>query len=232
MFIDTFLESINILFTFDREIYRIIYLSLFVSITAILVSSAISLPIVLILVIKDFFLKKLIIIIINSLMSIPPVVVGLVLYLLLSYKGVLGQFSLLYTSTAMIIAQIIITLPIIISLSRETFEKFYFEYKDYFLSIKLSNIGIFKTTIWETRHSLSINILAGLGRALSEVGAIIIVGGNIDNLTRVMTTSIVLETSRGELAKAMSLGIALLLISIAISFFLFLLKYLDERKYA
>ena len=231
MFTDIFLESINILLKFDRDIYSIIYLSVFVSVTAILISSFISLPIASILVTKDIYLKNIVIIIINSLMSVPPVVVGLVLYLLLSYKGVLGRLNLLYTSIAMIIAQIIITLPIIISLSRETLERYYSVYKDYFLSIKMNNVDILQTMIWETRHSLSINVLAGLGRALSEVGAIIIVGGNIDNLTRVMTTSIVLETSRGEFAKAMSLGIALLVISIIISFLIFIFRYLNEKKY-
>tara|TARA_B100001564_G_scaffold324287_1_gene304939 strand:+ start:1474 stop:1971 length:498 start_codon:yes stop_codon:yes gene_type:complete len=164
-------------------------------------------------------------------MSLPPVVVGLILYLFFSYQGLFGNLNVLYTPIAMIIAQIIIIIPIIISLSKDALEKSYNIFSDYFISIKATDILISKTILWETRYSLLIIIITGLGRALSEVGAILIVGGNIDNLTRVMTTSIVLETSRGNLAMAMSFGIALILISIIINIFLYLFRKIKISRY-
>tara|TARA_B110000444_G_C18284624_1_gene342345 strand:+ start:36 stop:521 length:486 start_codon:yes stop_codon:yes gene_type:complete len=150
-------------------------------------------------------------------MGLPPVVVGLFLYLLLSANGSLSSYKLLYTPSAMVIAQIIIITPIITALSKESLEMFYDDYKDYLASLRSSNIQKVKTILWEGRYSLLTNGLAGLGRAMSEVGAIIIVGGNVEHLTRTMTTGIVLETSRGEFAFALNLGLTLLFISLLIN---------------
>ena len=169
------------------------------------------------LVIKRFPGRQLIVVIINTLMGLPPVVVGLFLYLLLSANGSFSAYKLLYTPTAMVIAQIIIITPIITALSKESLEMFYGHYKDYFASLRFSNIQKIKTMLWEGRYSLLTNGLAGLGRAMSEVGAIIIVGGNIEHLTRTMTTGIVLETSRGEFSFAVNLGLTLLFISLLIN---------------
>ena len=160
-------------------------------------------------------------------MALPPVVVCLFLYFLLSSKGILSIYELLYTPAAMLIAQIIIVTPIITALSKQSIDIYYIEYKDYLTSLKASQINIIKTLLWESRHMLTINSLAGLGRALAEVGAVMIVGGNIAHLTRVMTTSIVLETSRGDLSLALSLGITLIVIAILINTLIYLLKNTD-----
>lgn len=226
-----FIQSLELLLTFDSDVYEIIFLSLYISFAAITFSCLVSFPIACILAIKKFYLKDFIVVIINSLMSLPPVVVGLILYLFLSYQGPLGNLNILYTPIAMIIAQFIIIIPIIISLSKDILEKSYNSYSDYFISINATNILASKTILWETRYSLLIIIITGLGRALSEVGAILIVGGNIDNLTRVMTTSIVLETSRGDLAMAMSFGIALILISIIINLILYIFRRIESKIY-
>lgn len=174
--------------------------------------------------IKDFFGKEFLIIVINSFMSIPPVVVGLVLYLLFSTSGYLGYLDLLYTAEIMVIAQFIIVTPIIISLSFRTLSDQYERLSDYLQSLKCSSKMVRNTIIYESRYDLLIIIITGLSRALSEVGAVIIVGGNIDNLTRVMTTSIVLETSRGELSLALSLGISLIIIALIMNFLITLIK--------
>ena len=157
-------------------------------------------------------------------MSLPPVVVGLILYIIFSYSGVLGFLEILYTPTIMILAQIIIVMPIIISLSYASLLNKYIDLSEYLDSINTSNTKKIYTIIRECRFELLIIIVTGLGRALSEVGAVIIVGGNIANMTRVMTTSIVLETSRGELALALSLGITLISLAIIINLLIYIIK--------
>jgi tungstate transport system permease protein len=150
-------------------------------------------------------------------MSLPPVVVGLILYIIFSSSGILGLMDLLYTPTIMIIAQFIIITPIIISLSIKSFSDKFKELNEYLNSFNTSKRKVRNTIIYESRYDLIIIIITGMSRALSEVGAVIIVGGNIDNITRVMTTSIVLETSRGELSLALSLGLALITIAILLN---------------
>lgn len=221
---NVFYDSLDLLFTLDSYLLEIIGLSLYVSFSALIISVFISLPIASLLSIKKFIGKNFITIIFNSLMSLPPVAVGVILYILISYNGPLGSLELLYTPAAMIIAQTILVVPIIVSLSKDSIDSCLNYYRDYFFSINANFISIMKTILWEVRYKLVTNILAGLGRALSEVGAIIIVGGNIDHLTRVMTTSIVLETSRGNLAKALGLGISLILIALIINIILSLIK--------
>ena len=163
----------------------------------------------------EFFGKNIITILVNTFMSIPPVVVGLVLYIVFSASGVLGFMDILYSPSIMIIiAQFIIVTPIIISLSLKSLTEKYEYLGEFLISLNASKKQINNTIIYESRFNLLIIIITGLSRALSEVGAVIIVGGNIDSLTRVMTTSIVLETSRGELSLALSLGISLLIIAL------------------
>ena len=157
-------------------------------------------------------------------MSLPPVVVGLFLYILFSSSGVLGFLDLLYSPTIMIIAQFVIITPIITSLTYNIFESKYMEINEYMRSLNASKDKLIYTVILETRFDLVIVTMTGLGRALSEVGAVIIVGGNISNISRVMTTSIVLETSRGELELAMFLGVSLIFIAIVINFIIFLIR--------
>lgn len=163
-------------------------------------------------------------------MSLPPVVVGLIVYLYLSRNGPLGWLELLYTPTAMIIAQVILVTPIITSLSCQIIEDLQEDYKEYFSSLVISPQKAIKAYIYDARYSLMTVVLAGFGRAISEVGAVIIVGGNIDHLTRVMTTSISLETSKGNLPLALALGLILLIISLSVNFLATFLKNSAKRK--
>ena len=155
--------------------------------------------------------------VITSLMGLPPVVVGLVVYLLLSSAGALGPLQLLYTPAAMIIAQSVLVIPIIAALTRQAIEELHIEYREQFTLFGLSGRQILLTLLWEGRYALLTALLAGFGRAIAEVGAVIIVGGNINHVTRVMTTTIALETSRGNLALALGLGIVLVLVAMAVN---------------
>ena len=208
----------------DDSYVQIIFLSLYVSIIATIFSTFLSIILSSYIATNNFIGKKVTIIFFNSLMSLPPVVVGLILYLIFSTSGFLGFMDLLYTPTIMIIAQFVIITPIIISLSIKSFSDRYGLLKEYLYSLNTSKQKIRKTIIYESRFDLLIIILTGMSRALSEVGAVIIVGGNIDNITRVMTTSIVLETSRGELALALSLGLSLIIIAVIINILTYMLK--------
>lgn len=212
------------IFKFNQGFIEIVYLSLFVSLAATILSAIISIIISSQMAIKNFFGKGLLIIIVNSFMSIPPVVVGLILYLVFSASGYFGFLDLLYSPEIMIIAQFIIVTPIIISLSLKSLSDQYEHLKDYLRSLKCNSQMIRNTIIYESRYDLLIIIITGLSRALSEVGAVIIVGGNIDNLTRVMTTSIVLETSRGELSLALSLGISLIIIALVMNLLIMFIR--------
>ena len=225
---DTLYSSLLMIWSLEGQYIDIIVLSLKVSLTALIISCMISLPLASYLSIKDFFGKALIIIILNSFMALPPVAVGLFLYLLLSWQGVLSSYEILYTPTAMIIAQTIIIIPIVAALSKESIDIYFNKYRDYLISLKISNFKIMETLLWESRYTLIVNVLAGLGRAFAEVGAVIIVGGNIAELTRVMTTAIVLETSRGNFVLAMSLGLTLIFISLILNFSVYFVKKTDE----
>ena len=219
-----FFNAIQMLMTFDTDFINIVALSLYVSLIATLLAAILSIFIASILCVYKVFGKSQIILIFQSLMSLPPVVVGLVLYLIYSYSGPLGYLDLLYTPTIMIIAQIIIVTPIIVSLVYSNLNSKYTYYQEYFLSLNTSNYKKIITLLFESRYDLIVSMLTGLGRALSEVGAVIIVGGNISHMTRVMTTSIVLETSRGELALALSLGIALIIIALILNIIISIVK--------
>lgn len=221
---DIFSETYNILVNLDSKFISIVFLSLYISLFATIIASIVSIYVSSLLVLKNFIGKSAVLLVINSLMSLPPVVVGLILYIVFSYSGVLGFLEILYTPTIMILAQIIIVMPIIISLSYASLLNKYIDLNEYLVSINTPNVKKIYTIIRECRFELMIIIVTGLGRALSEVGAVIIVGGNIANMTRVMTTSIVLETSRGELALALSLGITLISLAVVINLLIHIIK--------
>lgn len=218
------LQSFTNIFELKSSFKEVVILSLYVSLFAAILSSIISIYLTSYMAIKNFLGKDTLTLIFNSLMSLPPVVVGLILYIIFSSSGVLGFMDLLYSPNIMIIAQFIIITPIIVSLSLKSLTDRYITLKDYLTSLDTSEGKIRTTLIFESRYDLLIIIITGLSRALSEVGAVIIVGGNIDNLTRIMTTSIVLETSRGELSLALSLGISLIFIAIIMNLLIIYIK--------
>jgi len=226
--LEIFLNSIKLILTFDKDLWEIIILSLYVSLVALIIASFFGILIGYFLAIKKFFLKKILLIILNSLMGIPPVVVGLIVYFLFASNGPLGVLELLYTPTAMIIAQIIIVFPIITSLSHEIFFKNWHEYRDQFRSLNLPLLGVAKILIRDSYFLILTALLSAYGRAISEVGAVIIVGGNIDHFTRVMTTAISLETRMGNLEYAMALGLVLITLTIVIYSLVYLF---NNRKF-
>lgn len=201
----------------DADLFEIVLLSLYVSLSATLLSCLIGLPLGALLAIARFRGRSAILVLVNALMGLPPVVVGLVVYLHLSRAGPLGFLGLLYTPAAMIIAQTILIAPIVTALSRQTLEDLHSEYTDQFRSFCLTRWQTVRALVWDARYALMTVALAGFGRAVAEVGAVIVVGGNIDHLTRVMTTAIALETSKGNLALAMALGLVLMAIALGVN---------------
>lgn len=201
----------------DADLMEIIGLSVRVSLTALVIACVIGLPLGAVMGTHDFPLKNALRAVFNALMGVPPVVVGLIVYLHLSRSGLFGALELLYTPTAMIIAQVILILPIIAALSSQILEDLHEEYRDLFTSLAVPPRKAILAYLIDARYSLTTIILAGFGRAISEVGAVMIVGGNIDHLTRVMTTAIALETSKGELALALALGLILLLLALLVN---------------
>ncbi len=220
--LEIFFSSIKLILTLDPLLFDIIILSLKVSFLALIISSFFALIIGYLLALKKFYLKNIIIIIFNSLMGIPPVVVGLIVYFLLARGGPLGVLQLLYTPSAMIIAQSIIIFPIVVSLSHEIFSQQWLQFKDHFRAFNIPLIGTMLTLIRHSYIVLITILLTGLGRAISEVGAVMIVGGNIEHYTRVMTTAITLETRMGNLEYAMALGIVLILLTMFINSIVYL----------
>jgi len=223
--------ALNLILSLDPDILEIVILSLKVSIFALMIACFIGFSLGSFLASNKFYGRGIILIIINSFMALPPVVVGLVVYMSLSKSGPLGWLNILYTPSAMIIAQSIIITPIVLALSRQVIEDINNEYYDFFKSLNLTKFQIIKTLIWDARYSLITVSLAGFGRGIAEVGAVIIVGGNINHFTRVMTTSIALETSMGNLPFALALGIILLLISLSVNALVMTLN-LTSKKYA
>lgn len=209
--------ALTLISTADPDLLEIIGLSLRVSLSAVGLSLCAGLVLGATLAIARFPGRQAVNILVNASMSMPPVVVGLLVYLALSRSGPLGWLGLLYTPSAMIIAQTLLITPLIAALSRQVIEDLYLEYADQFTSLQLTTVEKIKALLWDARYSLSTVALAGLGRALSEVGAVIIVGGNIEHLTRVMTTAIALETSKGNLALALALGAILLTLALLIN---------------
>ncbi len=222
---DAFSAAWLLITTFDPYLIAILLLSLQVSLSAVLLASVIGFPIGAWLAISRFPGRQLVITSLNALMGLPPVVVGLIVYLLLSRAGPLGEFGLLFTPSAMVIAQAVLVLPILAALTRQTIEPLHQEYAFLFTQLKTSSRLQISTLLWDARFQLSTTLLAGLGRALAEVGAVIIVGGNINHVTRVMTTTIALETSKGNLPVALGLGIILLSVTLSLNALISLIQY-------
>ena len=210
-------EALQRVLGLDRELWRIVALSLEVSLSAVLLATLAGLPLGAVLAVKRFPGRRGVIVVLNALMGLPPVVVGLLIYLLLSRAGPLGELGLLFTPGAMIIAQSLLVLPIIAALARQALEDAWREYEEQLRSLGAREFTAALTLVWDARFSLVTAVLAGLGRAAAEVGAVMIVGGNIDGVTRVMTTAIALETSKGDLPLALGLGFVLIAIVLALN---------------
>jgi tungstate transport system permease protein len=224
-----FSTAIQLILSADPVLAEIVALSLRVTLSAVLVSCLVGLPLGAALALSRFPGRGAIIIVFNALMGLPPVVAGLVVYLLLSRSGPLGPLSLLFTPAAMVIAQTILILPIIVSLTRSVIEDLWREYAEQLRSLGSSATRAIPTLLWDGRFSLVTVILAGLGRAMAEVGAVLIVGGNIAGHTRTMTTAIALETARGDLALALGLGIILLTLTLILNAGAFISGRVAER---
>lgn len=203
--------------TLDKDLVEITLRSLQVSVTALIIASAIALPLGSWLAIRRFRFRRLTIATLNALMGLPPVVVGLIVYLLLSRSGPFGVLGLLFTPTAMIIAQVIIITPLIASLAHQAMRELWAEYHDLLISLNTTKRQRIMTLLWDGRRALLTGALAGFGRAIGEVGAIMIVGGNIDHATRVLTTAIALETGKGDFALALGLGFILIALALLVN---------------
>ena len=216
----------------DAELMEIVGLSLRVSLAAVFIAAAIGLPLGAAVALFRFPGRTTIMVLLNAFMGLPPVVVGLIVYLLLSRAGPLGTLGLLFTPSAMIIAQVILVTPIIAALARQVIEDLWTEYEEQLRSLGAGPGRALTALLWDGRFSLVTAVLAGFGRASAEVGAMMIVGGNIDHVTRVMTTAIALEVSKGDLALALGLGIILLALSASINAAAFLIKEAAQRRHA
>lgn len=216
-FSDAFSLAARMVIGLDPDLMEIVARSLYVSLVAVSLASLLGLPLGAAVAIFRFPGRRIIAVTLNALMGLPPVVVGLLVYLLLSRAGAFGTLGLLFTPAAMIIAQTLLVLPIVASLSRQASETLWEEYADQLHSFGASRPRQIATILWDGRIPLATAVLAGFGRASAEVGAVMIVGGNIDHVTRVMTTAIALETSKGELGLALALGFILITISLGVS---------------
>lgn len=201
----------------DATLFAIVKLSLAVSLSAVGLAALAGLPLGALLALMRFPGRSAIVVLVNAFMGLPPVVVGLAVYLLLSRSGPLGNLGILFTPTAMIIAQAVLITPIIAALTRQTIEDLWIEYRDELSAMDVGPFGRITTLLWDARFSLLTALLAGFGRAAAEVGAVMIVGGNIDGFTRTMTTAIALETSKGNLPLALGLGVILVVIVLVIN---------------
>jgi tungstate transport system permease protein len=215
----------------DPRLFDIVVLSLQVSVSAVVIAALIGLPLGAALAVSRFPGRRAVVVMTNALMGLPPVVVGLVVYLLLSRAGPLGEFGLLFTPQAMVIAQALLVLPIVVALTRQAAEDAWIDYNDLLRSLGAGPTRAAITLLWDIRFSLVTTVLAGFGRAAAEVGAVMIVGGNIDGVTRVMTTAIALETSKGDLPLALGLGAILIGIVVAVNAVAYLLKEAAMRRY-
>jgi tungstate transport system permease protein len=224
-------EAARLIAGLDRELVAIVALSLQVSLSAVAISTVIGLPIGAVIAVARFPGRQMVIALLNGLMGLPPVVVGLLIYLLLSRAGPLGEFGFLFTPAAMVVAQSVLIIPIAAALSRQAIEDAWREYEEQLRSLGSSLFSSALTLLWDTRFSLVTVVLAGFGRAAAEVGAVIIVGGNIDGVTRVMTTTIALETSKGDLPLALGLGVILIGLVLGVNAAAHLIKETAQRHY-
>ena len=222
-------SAVQLLLGADPVLLAIVALSLQVSLAAVCLAALIGLPVGAAVALLRFPGREVAIVTLNALMGLPPVVVGLAVYLLLSRSGPLGSWGLLFTPPAMVIAQTILVAPIIAALARQTIEDLWVEYRDELAALDVGPLRRLTTLIWDARFSLLTALLAGFGRAAAEVGAIIIVGGNIEGFTRTMTTAIALETSKGDLPLALGLGMVLIAIVIVINALAWIARRAGER---
>jgi len=225
-----FLSAVGMIFSLDAALWEIVGLSLYISLMALFLASLLGLPLGSLLAVTRFRGHFFLSILLNAFMGLPPVVAGLFVYMLLSRSGPLGLLGLLYTPSAMIIAQTILIFPIIAALSRQHIENMNREFDHQFSSWGLGLTSRIKTLLWECRLSLLTVLLAGFGRAIAEVGAVMIVGGNIEHMTRTMTTAIQMEISKGNLELAMALGLTLLFLALSVNFMAYSLKAYANRQ--
>jgi tungstate transport system permease protein len=221
--------ALQLVLSGDPALFAIVRLSLYVSLSAVVLAALIGIPLGAFVALTKFRGRQGVIVLLNALMGLPPVVVGLAVYLALSRSGPLGAFGLLFTAPAMIIAQTVLVTPIIAALTRQTIEDLWIEYRDELTAMNLGPVSRVTALIWDARFSLVTALLAGFGRAAAEVGAIIIVGGNIEGFTRTMTTAIALETSKGDLPLAVGLGLVLIAIVIAVNALAWTARRAGER---
>jgi tungstate transport system permease protein len=226
-----FREALAMIGQFDPKLVEIVLLSLRVSVTAVLIATVVGLPLGAAIAVTRFSGRKTLIVVLNALMGLPPVVVGLLVYLMLSRAGPLGELGMLFTPAAMVVAQAILITPIIAALARQAVEDAWHEYQEQLHSLGSRAMQSALTLLWDTKFSLLTTVLAGFGRAAAEVGAVMIVGGNIDGVTRVMTTAIALETSKGDLPLALGLGVILVTIILTLNAAAYLVKEMAQRRY-
>src|SRR3954471_24936105 len=224
-------KALTLMLSGDPALLHIVALSLAVSLSAVLCATLVGLPLGAAIAVTRFPGRQVVIVALNALMGLPPVVVGLLVYLLLSRAGPLGELGLLFTPPAMVIAQTVLILPIIAALCRQAVEDAWLEYEEQLRSLGAHGARAALTLVWDIRFSLLTAVLAGLGRASAEVGAVIIVGGNIDGVTRVMTTAIALETSKGDLPLALALGGVLIALVLALNAAAWLVKEAAQRRF-
>jgi tungstate transport system permease protein len=232
MIADAFWQALSLVVSFDPAVLKIVSLSLQVSGAAALIGAAIALPLAAWVVQTRSIMREPMVVLLNASLGLPPVIVGLVVYLLLSRTGPMGALGWLFTPAGMIFAQVILVTPIIAALARQVLEDAQHEYQDLFSSLALTRWQRLQTLLFETRFSLLVLLLAGFGRAIAEVGAVMMVGGNIAGHTRVMTTAIALETSKGELALALALGLILIVIVLIINVTAHYARQVLRRRYA
>jgi len=228
---DSFLTAGQLLAGADAKLAGIVLLSLRVSLTATMIACIAGMPVGALLAVGRFPGRRVLVVLFNGLMGLPPVVVGLLVYLLLSRAGPLGSYGLLFSPTAMVIAQAILVTPIVAALTRQVVADSWSEYREQLRSLGASRTRAAATLLWDGRFSLTTAGLAGFGRAIAEVGAVMIVGGNIDGVTRVMTTTIALETSKGDLPLALALGFVLIAVVLAVNAFAYALRGWAEKRW-
>ncbi|MET4807164.1 ABC transporter permease [Limibacillus sp. MBR-115] len=222
-------EAFRLLSVLDPALLEIVALSLRVSLSAVALAALIGFPLGAVIAVLRFPGHGITVLLLNAMMGLPPVVVGLLVYLALSNAGPLGALQLLYTPTAMIIAQMLLVTPIVAAITRQTVDDLRGEYDEQLRVFGIGKLQMAATLIWDGRYSLLTALLAGFGRAIAEVGAVIIVGGNINHVTRVMTTAIALETSKGNLALALGLGMVLLLLALCVNALVMALRATAQR---
>lgn len=222
-------SALQLVLSGDPALFAIVGLSLTISLSAVLCGTIIGVPLGALIALTRFRGREAVIVVLNAMMGLPPVLVGLAVFLALSHSGPLGFLGLLFTPQAMIVAQTLLVSPIIAALARQTIEDLWVEYRDELAAMNVGALGRVATLIWDGRFSLVTAVLAGFGRAAAEVGAIIIVGGNIEGFTRTMTTAIALETSKGDLPLAVGLGIVLVTIVVSINALAWMARHAGER---